>query len=150
MSCVNCYSIFSISEIQPAYIFIGLKEGYKWLKFIYIWKGTNWNEKSPLYADMVNSRVFSSIKMTLYPKSIFIIVVHLWVSFPMQLESSNLEVCRANYGQNTKTVQSEELCPFRLDTIVPTRQHRADSARVASVTSWHTVLTQHRPKKCIL
>ena len=44
MSCLNCYSILYLSEIQPTYVFIGLREGYKWLKFVYIWKGINWNE----------------------------------------------------------------------------------------------------------
>ena len=71
MSCLNCYFIFSMSKIQPTYVFIGLREGYKWLKFVYIWKGTIWYEKSPPYADVVTSRAFSSTKFMLFIDSVF-------------------------------------------------------------------------------
>ena len=54
-------------------------------------------------------------------RNLFIKVVVLWVIFPTQLESLNLEVCRGNYGQNTKTVQSEKVTSLWLGTTVPTR-----------------------------
>ena len=53
----------------------------------------------------------------------------------MQLELPNLEVCRENYDQNTKPVQSEELCPFRLGTsgLCHESAHCADSAQACKM-----------------
>ena len=42
-------------------------------------------------------------------------------SFPMKLESPNLEVCKGNYGQNIKIVQSWKVTSLGLSSTMPTR-----------------------------
>ena len=78
--------LFSFSKMQPIHVFIGLRSSYKWLKFVYNWKGTIWHEKSSFCADIVTSRVFLSIEMILSPKSVYMKVVFLWVAFQCNLK----------------------------------------------------------------
>ena len=95
LSDISYLYYYSPSEMQPTHVFIGLRSSYKYLK---IRIGTIWHEKSPSCADIVISRAILSIEMTLSLESVFKKIVGLWVSFPMQLESPNLEVCRGSYG----------------------------------------------------
>ena len=51
----------------------------------------------------------------LSPKSLFIKVVVIWVSFPIQLELPNLDICRGNYGQNIKPMQRWKVASLGLE-----------------------------------
>ena len=90
------------------------------------------------FANIMTSRENLSIQMTLILKYSPIKILDLWVIFPKQLESSNMNVCRRNYDQNTKTAQIRMFYIFSLvpsRDMVPTRDRSSLSRLVPMVTT---------------
>ena len=133
----NCYFIFSLWKYSQHIYFIGLRKSYKWLKFVYTWKGTIWYEKSPPYADAVMSRAFSSTEFMLFIDSVFIRVVGLWVAFQCNLNHPIWRSVEEIMAKIWKLCKVEKSHPFDsaplclLDTASPYHKsaHCADLAQ---------------------
>ena len=95
------------------------------------------------FADAVTSRAISSIKTTLSLNCSFIKLLDLWVIFPEQLESSNVDICRRSYDQNAKTVQNRNLLDARWSRLATRMLSRDSSSLSRLVTHGHDSWPSH-------